>query len=372
MARGYVRISALFENDEDPRAYADGYHHAKWTHGFFREYNDSAVRWSPYVYWVGAEYKGQYVNINSSGIRRTWHRPEPADYRCGHRARIFMFGGSTMWGVGARDGYTIPSWLQRMLSERHACGEVTNFGQDGYVSTQEVLTLANLLRAGDVPDIVVFYDGYNDTLTAAINREPGLTYDEYSRRLEFNTNNFFRPVHERVLIKQLLWRISMSSGLGQIASRTVARMAPESYMIIEGTLVQRGGTRAEAGDDKQLEAAAAQYYLANVRTVEAMARQFGFRALFYWQPCIIDKKHLTAYEQEQAKAIPRFWRSFIVGVHQKVGQAAQSNNIHDISSLFADTTEPYFIDQAHVTEDGNRIIAKQMLDEVVKTLAKRK
>ena len=51
-----------------------------------------------------------------------------------------MFGGSTMWGTGARDACTIPSLLARALQGRGMSLEIINFGETGYVRTQEVIT----------------------------------------------------------------------------------------------------------------------------------------------------------------------------------------------------------------------------------------
>src|SRR5208337_749990 len=105
------------------------------------------------------KYTGKYINVDSNGFRNTTHgQGDRSD--CQYPARVFTFGGSTMWGVGARDDETIASWIQKLLDLRHACVEVTNMGQDGYVSTQEVLLLAEQIRRGNIPNLVIFFDGY--------------------------------------------------------------------------------------------------------------------------------------------------------------------------------------------------------------------
>ena len=42
------------------------------------------------------------------------------------------------------------------------------------------------LQAGYRPDIVIFYDGVNDTTSAFLEGEAGLTTNEVNRRREFN------------------------------------------------------------------------------------------------------------------------------------------------------------------------------------------
>src|SRR6202035_4072960 len=103
-------------------------------------------------------YRSRYFNIGNQGLRVTVGAKPLAGVQ-DHPIRIFMFGGSTMWGEGARDPYTIPSWLQGMLNASPRPVQVTNYGQDAYVNTQEMLALFEQLRKGNVPDIAIFYDG---------------------------------------------------------------------------------------------------------------------------------------------------------------------------------------------------------------------
>src|SRR5580704_13131667 len=124
----------------DARVLADGYKNAPWTAELFAESSDAWVQWYPYAYWIGGPYRGRYFNIDGSGLRVTVAGKNSRGSRPG-AIRVFMFGGSTMWGEGARDAYTIPSWLQRQLDQTPSAVRVTNFGQDGYVSAQEMILL---------------------------------------------------------------------------------------------------------------------------------------------------------------------------------------------------------------------------------------
>ena len=81
--------------------------------------------------------------------------------------KLLMLGGSSLWGFGARDDQTIPSLLARKLHERGLKVEVKNLAELGYVSTQEVIGLIRELQTGYRPDVVIFYDGVNDTTSAA-------------------------------------------------------------------------------------------------------------------------------------------------------------------------------------------------------------
>ena len=65
--------------------------------------------------------------------------------------------------VGAPDWGTIPAYLQTLLEQKietPLC--IVNYGEWGYVVTQNMILLTLELRDGNVPDLVIFYDGIND------------------------------------------------------------------------------------------------------------------------------------------------------------------------------------------------------------------
>lgn len=370
MARVYV-YGVGANRYEDPRVHADAYTNAPWSKEVLREYNGKTVHWHPYVYWIGGQYDSRYTHVDRNGIRATWRNPA-ARSTCQRPLRIFMFGGSTMWGEGARDDYTIPSWLQRMLADHVSCAEIANFGQDGYVSTQEWMLLADQLRRENIPNLAIFYDGYNDAHSAALNDAPGLTYDESARRREFNIGNLVTPgkfgrltAQWSVLARTSLSQVVNSLGLGWFARRVIATWSPRSYIEVNGILVRRPSpTWATAGNDALAEATA-RNYLTNVRIEQSMGREFGFRCLFYWQPWLADKYQLTSYEHRQMDDLLPGLREFVQAVRKRVVEDSPGSGIHFLNDVFNDTSEPYFIDEVHISEDGNRRIAERILPDVL-------
>lgn len=162
----------------DSRLAADVYENQDRAEDYFREFLQSGdVEWYSYVYWRRKPYQGKYINIDNKGIRRTWNKPASSK-----DVKIFMFGGSTLWGTGARDEFTIPSLVSKKLQAKWGTDvQVTNYGESGYVSTQELIALMLELQRGNVPDIVVFYDGVNDTFAAFQSGVAGIPQNESNR-----------------------------------------------------------------------------------------------------------------------------------------------------------------------------------------------
>src|SRR5581483_8285302 len=174
-----------------PNWYGDAFQgkEGPWLDEFTREFEATAYRpmrnrWQPYVYSRNAPFAGKYINIDERGLRRTINAPS-SSAASQARKSLYFFGGSTLWGHGARDEYTIPSIVSRLLSEKGHAVEVTNFAQLAYVNAQEFITLVAELQHGRAPDVVIFFDGFNEVLSTVTNAEPGLSINEESRRREF-------------------------------------------------------------------------------------------------------------------------------------------------------------------------------------------
>ena len=100
------------------------------------------------------------LNINSLGFRGSdFSENKPDD-----TYRIFMLGGSTMFGFGATsDETTIPGFFQKHVTDLGLSYyvETINAGIQGAESSDELSLLENQLIDYS-PDLVIIYDGWND------------------------------------------------------------------------------------------------------------------------------------------------------------------------------------------------------------------
>ena len=367
LCEGVLRLLFWAEHKRIREAFApwrkptipDAYKDARWYSEYFREGMRRRHRWDSYSCWLGEPFRGVHINIDEEGLRRTWQRTDAVDGQTGAKPRVFVFGGSTVWGIGARDDHTIPSCMVRRLSDLGLDVEVKNFGQSAHVSTQEVITLLRELQKGNTPDIAVFYDGVNDVHSAYLNRGAGVPLDHRARAEELR-----RPKAPRRQWQACLnWFQYRFWGFG-IASPALRR---KLWPVQPTRASTRGST---ASPSEALEQEVAQIYETNVRIVDTLARTFGFRALFYWQPAIFTKKVLTPYEAKEAAKCD-YAKAFYLGVNKRVRAADRLRREHafrDLSTVFDAAKDPYYIDFCHITEKGNDIIAREIAKDVAEML----
>jgi hypothetical protein len=157
-------VARRLQPSPGPLPFRGLYQDQEWAAALARE-SDKPHRdqqYHPYLTWISKPVQGRFVNIDRDAGRRTWNPPDlPPD-----AATVYVFGGSACWGWGARDDYTIPSQLSRLLNAQAPRFRVYNYGEPAYTFTQGLLYLILKLRQGSRPDYVIFYDGFNDVYGA--------------------------------------------------------------------------------------------------------------------------------------------------------------------------------------------------------------
>ncbi len=224
------------------------------------------------------------------------------------------------------------------------------------MSTQEVVALVREIQSGYRPDLVIFYDGVNDTTSALLEREAGLTTNEINRRREFNLLQ--SPSR---LAGAFLGKVVQDSGSYRFA-QAVSRMFTRRDSRIGQPVPD--SARARLAED------VVRRYEANVEMVERLGREYSFRALFYWQPLVFTKQALAPTEREEA-ARYAWAEPLFRNVLRLVRESATSGThpaFHDLSGIFDDTDGLVFIDYCHTTELANERIAKAIADDVTRLL----
>ena len=238
------------------------------------------VDYKPYVEWWHRPFRGTYLTIDERGLRRT-----PGECGAGSQAvRILCFGGSTMMGMGARDEETIPAVLSRRLAEFGHRVAITNFGQLGHNSTQELITLQQLLKSGERFDIALFYDGINEMACAEQTGRADRLFNEARRRAEFNLLHWERR-------RELLIAALMTA-----APRSMRRLRQWTGLPLRGPLPAAEADLSRI-DIPRLAGEVVAVYAANLRLIRLLAHEYGFEPVFFWQPVITTKRRKTPDEQ---------------------------------------------------------------------------
>jgi lysophospholipase L1-like esterase len=331
-------FSVMTSFSEDPRGTSPAYADYPDRKGFWKEQQKvQKVHFEPYYHWRQFEYSGKFINIDAKGVRKTVKDPNVKGGK-----KVFMFGGSTLWGHGSPDESTIPSIVQSYLGDAY---DVYNYGEDGFVSTQELNYLLYQLSSGNIPDVVIFYDGVNDGYAGAYS--PAIPRDPQNLRMDYLNKS--------------------ENGFGQwIAQSNYNKFA--KYIVRK----MRGGNSGSEEWDKKIKPDiemnaknVVKMYEAHIKQVQALAKEYKFKVFFFWQPNLfsLTKKGLS-YEVDIIREAPPVMAESQHQVYLKSKEAfskREKEKIFFIGNIFDDVERPIYFDWCHIGPGGNRLIADKMM-----------
>lgn len=332
---------------EKNQAASPVYKGADWAQEFWQEETRRQVEshaYVPFRLFGVIPWHGKYIN-NDEGVRGDWRRTiNPAT--CGSRQKVNMwtFGGSTMYGTAVPDWATVASYLSRDLNAASQnCIMISNFGVEGYVSDQELMLLIEQLKAAGHPDVVVFYDGVNDSSLAFA--QPGAPAPHFSAgkiksRIEGSLSGRLDFLQDTYAVRMAARILSHLHRPRSIAAR-VSAAQPNAALVLDN-------------------------YEANLKLARALANAYKFRLYCFWQPMLpYGPKPVAPFEQQMLArdltpgSESEGWFLTMHEVYQQADhRAAADKSFVYLGSLFETTREPVYVDEVHLGPRGNEIAAQ--------------
>lgn len=308
---------------------------------YWQDYNALAEQWRPYVYWQHSPVANDaaQIHVDAEGIRQTVN--VAADMVNSTAApQVFIFGGSAVWGTGVRDAHTLPSELATLSKQMGKPLRIVNFAEIGYVNGQELILFQMQLLRGNVPDLAIFYDGFNDIYSAYQTASAGLPQNELNRVKDF--------------------QIGRALSHGTVLERGLAPYRP--VLPLNSALISSPGQRAED---------IAARYLQQLRLIRAIADAYHVRVLFIWQPSLYGKQTLNAFEQSAYQAMLLLHPGFGELVRAVNYQIAiqRPDDLLILTDVFDHDPHSVFFDEVHITEFGNRSVAQRLLPDILARLS---
>lgn len=324
-------------------------------------------RYEPYLVWKADTSLYFEEEIGSDGFRIT-----PASNSDSNAYAVFVFGGSTIWGTGVPDSSTIPSYLCELLqSSVSGPVEVRNFGQLGYVSTQEMIEICFQLRSNNVPDLVIFLDGMNDVAAAYESGIPG-THQNYPL-VKARVESRFGDLGLESNLPHPLIQIYLKSNLSTLLS-----------LVDQGNMENSVGMQPEVvnylsfgADTDSLSFEVASIMFDNYDFIEQLSEQYEFDVMFFIQPSVwTGSKTLTEEEISFALGESRFfavgadsaWKPILIKSYDWFeSMASREVNVHNLTSIFDTIDAQIYTDftGVHLTVEGNMLVAQEMYDALI-------
>ena len=305
--------------------------------------------------------------------------------------RIFVLGGSALYGIGVQGGSTYPLhptlandetvtfFLERDLNARvRAAGldvqvEVVNAGVTAYQTFHHVLYFYETLYEYQ-PDMLLFLDGHNDFYN--VDRANQIKAYSYSAASMVPALNQRRPWFT-------LYVASRALGEYSHAFKVLEKLSLAMFEKAEARPQNSGqSSRLPEGDfDEELRQAASAGFLRNYHLIDAFAQYYGFDYHVFLQPEIVfEDPHRLAPRNAAVQAITeRLYGNERVEIMRRARTVfpelfgTRRVPYTDIGSLAQGTgeREQLYIDYCHLTPAGARRVAERMLPAVLDKILER-
>lgn len=313
----------------------------------FSEFDSLRTRYEPFIGWSRLPFEGRTTTVGADGDRLHGARPRPGATRIAR-----FFGGSTMWGTGVSDDGTIPAAFQRLEPDF----VVRNHGEAAFTSRQGLDRLINLVARGERADLVVFYDGYNDVVQQC---GRGIPVPGHGRVLQIREALGLARAGVVRTLARVGHRVLLAHSL-TLCRGVLRRLVPRIETSLDGTVAPGS---YDCDDDREKAEAVARALVANWQIARDIvtARGGEFHAVLQPHAHVGNPRvdHVAAYFTPEERASHR---AVYPAIRRLLG-SPPPRWVHDFTDAFdREETEGRYllIDDAHVTAEGNEIIAKRL------------
>lgn len=322
------------------------YNGMTWKEQFFsdvRAYQattDGRQVYEPYSLWKNPDFSSKTFTVEQ-GYRKT---VQSAYNQTDSAVTVWMFGGSTMFCADTPDDWTISSRLAAKLKEAYPNRKFTiqNYGLPGFVNDQEAVLLSKLLMQGKRPDVVIFYDGFNEGHLKVAMAKP-MAHGFYSLY-----DQIYRSIKER-LWANLVWKSSLLTLV--MRSRTAEMQFEKDENILKA--------RSEE---------VCTSYVNTITYVQNLAEMYKFKAYFFWQPSLLTAPKPLVSSEATLKTMMqgsngKGYEILLETVRRRVfdNPTFPIKTAFNINNAFENVKETAFVDYAHLGPYGNDSIADAML-----------
>jgi hypothetical protein len=296
-------------------------------------YEDLTFEYEPFTEFRNKPLRRKFVNVDPAGFRFSKDQapwpPRP------QAMNVFLFGGSNTFGYGLPDDQTMASYLGECglaKNSRHRLA-VYNFGQAGYISSQELILFQQLLKAGFVPQVAVFMDGMDDFFFA--DGQPQFT-ERFRRLMEGNPDSSHSSWLDNVpMVKAAHW-----------LSQFIRKPQPPRKTQGAGPALMEGVIAR---------------WLANKRMIETVADGFGVRPIFVWQPAPIYKYDLRYHFPSNGSTVIAGYHPVLYGYALMENPRAQGqlgrSDVLWLADMQQDEHQNLYVDATHYNATLTREIA---------------
>lgn len=329
LAGDTVNYAKTFFPKNDKRAELPSYQDHDKARRIYRDLRISNSLYTPFTEWRQPQYTSENLNINENGYRiHTAGTNNDANAQT-----LGFFGGSTVWGTGVDDNGTLPARFDAITTNYN----VTNYAERAYTSFQNLIDLMKLMNQNQAPQIAVFFQGFND--------------------IWVHCNEVVTPsLNGHLEEKNIQAALNRSAKRNYLYNNIVVPIMTLSLEVIGG---RENSQSASCSSSPTRAEAVAEMIVRNMEMGRALVASYGGKFYAFLQPnAFVENPRIDHLGLDTPdRIIQRRQFEAVYPIVQEKMKTRGAGWFFDISNAI-DGSQYLLVDHAHVTDEGNRIIAE--------------
>jgi lysophospholipase L1-like esterase len=256
--------------------------------------------------------------------------------------------------------------------------EVRNYGRPAVSMWQELELFQQTIASGQKPDLVVFYDGFNDLawqMNLELSAEPTNAYAKTGAATNVGANdsgtqNATSTSDSGTSLSDVVdayWDQSASHHVYDALHDLFAGSGKQKVQFAKGVQQNLPANTPDTELEAARNAISIQSRAATLAT--AIADSAGAQASFFWQPFIFTKKLLP--EEQKYLTLDTYEPSRWDPAVKEARDRLKSTPIVDLGDSLDRATSPVFWDFVHTNEEGARLAAQAIYSRMLPQLQAR-
>lgn len=313
----------------DKRADSPAYADKEKARRMLADQKETEKYYVPFVEWRQSPMTTENLNVGKEGNRIHTMGVNNAP----NAVTLGMFGASTMWGTGVDDNSTIAAYFDQ-LTDNYV---VTNYGERGHTSRQNLDLLINLIVEQRPPQTVVFYNGGTEIwVHCNLAVTEGLNGHQEERWIrETLRKDSYGQVYKNFVLP-VLNVLGKIGGRRVDSNRFVCDSSPERAQAVAAMMIK------------------------NWEIAKQLVDSYGGRFYAFFQPNFalgaLKTDHLKLDDED--RALGKQYQT-VYPIVMRMLKEKGMDYVYDLTKAL-DGNTPYLIDYVHVAPAGNKILAENI------------
>ena len=242
--------------------------------------------------------------------------------------------------------------------------ETSNFGRSGYIFFQNLVHLIKLIQSETVPDMVIFYNGFNEIYSSYQSGTAGQisNYNSIKKRFSHDIDHYDIKLSKKI---HDIYKMAIHEKWSHLLNAIV--LSKNYFTNFGESPYKEVGNNYGEKESNTLARKIISDYKNSSELLQDLSVIYCFKYFIFWQPCAFYEDYNSDYEKRFIRYKDDKLKNLFISSNDMIKEESISN-FFDFSLALSKYKENKYFDICHVNEKANKIISQKIYDIIKDSL----